>query len=84
MKHLILIVATLCSFSVFSQSHLIGNWDTGEDNTKIEISESNGIITGKIKSSDNHKAKIGKVVLNDLKKDDNNWKGEIYAAKRQQ
>ena len=39
MKHLILIVVTLCSFSVFGQSNLTGTWDTGEDNTIIEITE---------------------------------------------
>ena len=83
MKHLILIAATLCSFSVFGQSNLTGTWDTGEDNTVIEITESAGKTTGKIKSSDNPKASIGKVMLKDLKKSSSSWKGKIYAAKRQ-
>lgn len=84
MKHLILIVVTICSFSVFGQSNLIGTYDTGEDNTKIVISESDGTITGKIKSSDNPKAIIGKVMLKDLRKSGNSWEGKIYAAKRQE
>ena len=84
MKHLILIVATLCSFSVFGQSNLTGNWDTGEDNTIIEITEIEGKPTGKIKSSDNPKAKIGNVILKAVHKYGRNWKGKIYAAKRQE
>ena len=83
MKNLILIVATLCSFSVFGQSQLNGNWNTGEDNTVIEITESAGEIVGKIKSSDNTKATIGNVMLKDIKKNGTNWEGKIYAAKRQ-
>ena len=35
MKNLILIVVTLCSFSVFGQSQLNGTWNTGEDNTQV-------------------------------------------------
>lgn len=84
MKNLILFVLLCFSFSAFSQSSLKGIWNTGEDNTKIEIYQSNDHWVGKIKSSDNPKAKIGEVVLKDLKKDDNNWKGEIYTAKKQQ
>lgn len=84
MKNLILIVAVLCSFVAFSQTNLIGTWNTGEANTKIEISESKNQITGNIKSSDNPKAENGKVILKYLKKDDNNWKGKIYAVKRQE
>ena len=84
MKHLILIVATLCSFSVFGQSNLTGTWDTGEDNTIIEITEIEDKPTGKIKSSDNPKAKIGNVILKEVNKNGRIWKGKIYAAKRQE
>ena len=47
MKNIILLVLTLSSFSIFGQSNLIGNWDTGDDNTIIEISESAGEGNGK-------------------------------------
>ena len=83
MKNIILLVLTLSSFSIFGQSNLIGNWDTGDDNTIIEISESAGEATGKIKASDNPKATIGKVMLKDLKQKDQTWEAKIYAAKRQ-
>jgi len=83
MKYLILMFAILCSFSVFGQTNLIGTWDTKEDNTKIVITESEGNITGKIKSSDNPKAAIDKIVLKDLKINGDHWTAKIYAAKRQ-
>ena len=82
MRNLILIIVTFCSFSAFGQANFNGVWATGEDNTKIEISEVDGQITGKIKSSDNKKAKIGKVILKDLQKRGSKWTGSIYAAKR--
>jgi len=84
MKNIILLALSLCSISIFGQSNLNGTWGTGEDNTKIEISESDGKVTGKIKSSDNPKATIGNTMLKDLKKSDSSWKGKIYAAKRQE
>ena len=82
MKIVSLILITLCSTSVIAQSELEGIWETGEENTKIEIGKVNGQLTGKIKSSDNGKATIGKVILKDLKKDGSNWTGQIYAARR--
>ena len=84
MKHLILVLAVLCSFSVSRQSKLVGAWDTKEDNTIIVISESDSNILGKIESSDNPKAAVGKVILKDLKPNGNSWKGTIYAARRKQ
>ena len=83
MKHLILIILTLYSYSVFSQSDLFGTWNTNnEDNTTIEISESKSQITGKIKSSDNPQTEIGTIILKDFKKDGNRWKAKLYAPKR--
>lgn len=82
MKYLILIVVTFFSVPVFSQDNFIGIWETGEDNTKIEICKVDGQILGRIKSSDNSKAKVGKVILKDLNKKGGKWKGRIFAAKR--
>ncbi|MEM6318769.1 MAG: hypothetical protein AAF960_13940 [Bacteroidota bacterium] len=59
-----------------------GIWNTGKDNTKIEITETNGVYTGKILSSDNAKAKIGKQLLKDIQSVDGEWKGKLFAAKR--
>lgn len=84
MKNLILIIITLTSFSAFSQTELVGEWNTGEDNTIIEILTPKNQAIGKVKSSDNPKAEIGKTMLKDIKKKGNNWTGKIYAAKREQ
>ena len=84
MKHLILVLTVLCSFSVFSQTNIIGTWNTGQNNAKIEIADSSNTIMGKIISSDNPEAKIGQVLLTDLKKEGTHWKGKIYSPKREQ
>ena len=84
MKITILIALSIFSYSLFGQSNLIGTWNTGEDNTIIEISEIDRKSAGKIKSSDNPKAKIGNVILKEVNKNGRIWEGKIYAAKRQE
>ncbi|MBN2173041.1 MAG: DUF2147 domain-containing protein [Bacteroidales bacterium] len=66
-----------------SQSPVTGVWNTGEENTKVEIFENEGVLTGKIHSSDNKKVKIGLIMLKDLEAADGYWKGKIYSLKRQ-
>lgn len=82
MKNLFIIALFFFSFSSIAQSDISGIWLTGEENTKIEISESNGQLTGKIHSSDNPKAQVGKTMLKDLKQKGDTWTGQLYAAKR--
>lgn len=84
MKNIILFVFVLCSYAIYGQSNLVGTWDTGENNTKIEITAPEGAITGTIKSSDNPKATVGKIILKDVKKEGSHWEGKIYAAKKKQ
>ena len=84
MKNLIVILILLLAFSIQAQTSLKGTWNTGESNTKIEISNTNGAWIGKLKSSDNKKTEIGKVILKDLKKDSNQWTDKIYVIKRKQ
>jgi hypothetical protein len=80
----LLIVACFCLFSSASidSSTLEGTWDIGEDNTIITIVQENGQWVGKIKSSDKPKAKVGKVILKDLKKVGDKWEGTVYSAKK--
>jgi len=78
----------LMSFMLFStlwahaQQPIEGTWNTGKDNTQIEITEANGIYEGKIHSSENENAKIGKRLLKDIKLIDGEWKGKLFAAKK--
>lgn len=60
-----------------------GFWNTGKENTIVEISKENGEFLGKIKSSDNEKVTIGKVILKDLIKQNDKWKGKLFVVKRQ-
>jgi uncharacterized protein (DUF2147 family) len=64
------------------ENDIIGTWNTMEENTKIQIIEQKGVITGRVKSSDNPKAQIGKLILKDLVRTGNSWSGQIFAAKK--
>ncbi len=68
---------------VKSQSLVAGVWNTGEENTKVEIFENEGVLTGKIHSSDSKKVKIGLIMFKDIEAADGCWKGKIYSLKRQ-
>lgn len=65
-----------------AQEMSTGIWLTGEENTKIETYEKQGVWYGKIKSSDNPKAKIGIDILKGFHLVDGKWEGQLYAAKR--
>ena len=83
MKQIAIIFCVLFSFTTLNaQNSIAGIWNMGEDNTKIEITENNGASFGKIISSDNTKAKVGKQILKDVKFSKGEWKGKLYAAKK--
>jgi uncharacterized protein (DUF2147 family) len=83
MKYLYIGILLLMSGSVSAQEAIQGLWHTGIENTKTEILQNNGEWVGKIKSSDNEQATIGKVILKDLKKQNEKWIGKLFVAKRQ-
>lgn len=80
------IVITFCllvsALTMNAQQSIAGIWNMGQDNTKIEITEDNGVYGGNIASSDNSKAKIGKQLLKDVKLVDGEWKGKLFAPKK--
>ena len=65
-----------------AQTSPIGVWNTGTDDTKVEIAEADGSYVGSIVSSGNSKVKIGKQLLKDIKVDGKGWKGKLYAPKK--
>ncbi len=67
-----------------AQQLLEGLWKTGKEETLIEISYSNEQLIGKIKSSKNEQAEIGKIILKNLQSEGNKWVGKIYAVKRKE
>jgi uncharacterized protein (DUF2147 family) len=83
MKNLLVAIIVSLSFSIQAQSTLDGLWDTGEANTKINVSKKNSLWSGVVKASD-IKDDIGELILKDLKKDGGKWTGKIYAPKRKE
>ena len=82
MKILIVILSFLYTFQYPSEYIIIGTWNTLESNTKIQIVEEKGMLIGRIKSSDNSKVEVGKIILKDLNKIGNSWRGKIFSLKR--
>jgi uncharacterized protein (DUF2147 family) len=82
MKILIVALSLLYIFQNSNENNIIGTWNTLEDNTRVQILEQNGILIGKIKSSDNTKAQVGRLILKDLTKNGNSWSGKIFAVKK--
>lgn len=79
MKNFIFILGLLLTtVSVNAQQSFVGLWNTGQDNTIIKIISN----TGKIHSSDNKKATVGKLIIKDLKKIDNTYKGKLYLIRK--
>lgn len=81
-------ILTLCimfsALAMHAQASLAGTWDMGKDNTKIEIKEGNGVYEGRLASSDNANAKIGNLILKEVKSVGGIWRGKLYAPKKKE
>jgi uncharacterized protein (DUF2147 family) len=87
MKNLMTGLLVLIASPLYSQTQplISGTWDTGRENTKVEISEGeSGVLSGIIRSSDNSKVETGLIMLKNLEKLDGTWKGKIYSLKRKE
>lgn len=82
MKTIIVVLSFFYIFQNPSEYIIIGTWNTLENNTKIQIVEEKGMLIGRIKSSDNTKVQVGKLILKDLIKTGNSWSGKIFSLKR--
>jgi len=82
MRILIAIGILFSVITVNAQQSIAGVWNTGNENTKIKITETNGIYSGKVISSDNAKAKIGTLLLKDIKSSSGGWKGKLYSPQK--
>ncbi|MFK7770512.1 MAG: hypothetical protein AB8F94_00180 [Saprospiraceae bacterium] len=79
MKNFALTICLLLATIIMNaQQSLLGIWNTGEYNAKIEISKENGVCNGKILSSDNANAKIGNQIIKDVKLERGLRKGKWY------
>lgn len=71
-----------CVLAMNAQTSLNGIWNMGQDNTTLEIKAENGTYQGKIASSDNANAKIGSLILKEVKSVDGKWKGKLFSPRK--
>jgi len=83
-RTLAIAVITLFSVSMYAQSDISGTYVLGKKNTVVKIEQEETVFNGKIMSSDNPKAEIGKLMVKDLKVKKGKWKGKIYSPKRKE
>ncbi len=81
-KVVVLFALILLGSSLLAQDDLSGSWDTGEHNTVVKIFEKEGVYVGEIISSDKSAEAVGKQIIKDLKKDEGEWEGKLYAARK--
>lgn len=81
MKTLIISFVLLFISMDQNQNDIAGIWKMAENNTEVEIKKEGDVYNGTVVKSDIEKA-IGKEILQDFKKDGNEWKGKFYAVKR--
>lgn len=67
---------------VMAQPSILGRWNTGQENTVIEIKEVAGKIEGKIVTSDHTKVPIGRLILKDVYRVNQNFKGKLYSLRK--
>lgn len=82
MKILIMCFLLATTVTMNAQQSIVGIWNTGKENTKIEIAEVDGLYQGKIISSENKEAPVGKLLLKDVKAVRKGYKGKLFAAKK--
>lgn len=82
MRRITFFIFLLSSFSSMAQQPILGRWNTGQENTVIEIKEVLGKIEGKIIASDNMKAPIGRLMLKDIQRKDGHIKGSLYGLRK--
>jgi beta-lactam-binding protein with PASTA domain len=79
MKNLLIFFGLIItSISMNAQESIDGLWNTGKENTTIEIKN----VIGKIYSSDNLKATEGKILIKEIKKTGNSYKGKLHIIKK--
>jgi hypothetical protein len=84
MKYALVLLILLCCVGTSSSQELLqGTWNTGQENTNIEILQENNDWIGKIVSSDNENVVVGKVILKELEKNGNAWSGKLFVLRRQ-
>lgn len=81
MRKAFILLALFISLTALSQNEIVATWDTGRENSIVEIYEDNGELFGKIISSDRAEV-VGKINLKNLQNKGDHWEGELFVFKR--
>lgn len=65
-----------------AQHNLQGLWNTGKENTVVHVVQEDGGFVGKVASSDNSRAVVGKVVLKDIKPNGDHYTGQLFVVQQ--
>jgi len=83
MRLIILLAVTLMGTMSIKAQEIQALWNTGKQNTIVNMIAVENYFEGKIHSSDNSQAPIGKIIVKDLTEISNSiYKGKIYVAKK--
>lgn len=79
-----ILLLTLFNVTSYAQSeyNLAGEYIIGEQNTIVKIVEQDNVYSGKVIASESPKAKIGNLMVKELKQTKGKWKGKVYAPRR--
>ncbi|MGB1552007.1 MAG: DUF2147 domain-containing protein [Schleiferiaceae bacterium] len=81
MRKVFVVIALFVGLSAFSQNEIVGKWNSGKENSIVEIYEDSGDLFGKIISSDRAEV-VGKINLRNLQREGDHWEGELFVFKR--
>lgn len=76
----LLILSAVLIFSIgnYAQETIVGKWNLGKHNAIVEIYKTDKGWEGKVISSDKDKIEKGKIMLKEIVKKDDYWKGKLY------
>lgn len=78
---LLLTLSFLINNPVQDEDKLLGTWELPKNSVEIQMVKDGDIYTGTVVKADVEKA-IGKVLMQDFKKDGDVWKGKFYVARK--
>ncbi|MEL7223034.1 MAG: hypothetical protein AAGJ93_17050 [Bacteroidota bacterium] len=82
MKKTFILLFALCGvLAIQAQTAIVGVWNTGQENTKVEIKEAGSQMEGTILSSNNEKV-VGTLIIKNVQPVGEAYKGQLYAIKK--
>lgn len=82
MRSIVFFFLLLSTNSAMAQQSILGRWNTGQENTIIEIKEVQCKIEGRIVASDNSKAPIGRLIVKVVYSEDGHISGSLYSLRK--